>query len=166
MFGSLRESLRQLSTFSRRQWLVAGAGALATALLTGLPTDVFPNPFYTRMTPVLWWNYPVWALTAVLAGLVLATYVRRVPIDSSAGATLGGGLMSLFAVGCPVCNKLVVALIGVGGALSFFAPVQPYLAAAGLALLAVSLAARLRQLERCPAVSYAGPQMAVPKARR
>lgn len=149
MFGSVRGSLRQLSAFTRHQWFTAGAGALATALLTGLPTDVVPNPFYRRMTPVLWWNYPVWAMTAVLAGLVIATYVRRGPAGASAGTSVGGGLMSFFAVGCPVCNKLVVALIGVGGALSYFSPVQPYLAAAGLALLAASLGVRLRQLQRC-----------------
>jgi hypothetical protein len=67
--------------------------------------------------------------------------------------------MSFFAVGCPICNKLVVALIGVGGALSFFAPVQPYLAAAGLALLVASLGVRLRQLERCFAPS---PELGLP----
>lgn len=166
MLGPARDGVLQVATFTRRQWLAAGAGALATVLLTGLPTDVFPNRFYTRMTPVLWWNYPVWAVTAILAGLVLATYVRRVPVGSSAGAALGGGLMSFLAVGCPICNKLVVALIGVGGALSFFRPMQPYLAAAGLALLAVSLGHRLRQLGRCPTASGAAPQTAALTARR
>lgn len=160
---SARESARQLANFSRRQWLAAGAGALATGLLTGLPTDVVPNPFYRRMTPILWWNYPVWAATAILAGLVVATYVRRVPVRASGGAVLGGGILSFFGVGCPICNKLVVALIGVGGALSLFAPVQPYLAAAGLTLLAVSLVVRLRQLARCPVVADAGLRLAIPK---
>lgn len=162
----VRESALQVAAFSLRQWIVAGAGALATGLLVGLPTDIVPNPFYRRMTPVLWWDYPVWAVTALLAGLVLATYVRRVPVDSSAGATFGGGLLSFFAVGCPICNKLVVALIGVGGALTFFAPLQPYLAAAGLALLAASLASRLRQLARCPVVAVSqGPTLAIPRDR-
>lgn len=164
--GLVRESALQLRSFSRRQWIVAAAGAAATALLIGLPTDVVPNPFYRRMTPIIWWDYPVWAATALLAGLVLATYVRRVPVDSSAGATFGGGLLSFFAVGCPICNKLVVALIGVGGALSFFAPLQLYLAAAGLALLAASLGYRLRQLARCPVVALPqGPKLAIPRGR-
>ena len=143
------EASQQLRTFTRRQWLVAAGVAVATALLTGLPTDIVPNAFYRRMTPILWWNYPVWAATAVLAGLVFATYVRARPASSSVGATAGGGLMSFFAVGCPICNKLVVGLIGVSGALSFFAPVQPYLAVGGLALLVLSLILRLRALESC-----------------
>lgn len=160
---SARESARQLGTFTRRQWLVAAAAAAATALLTGLPTDIIPNPFYRRMTPILWWDYPVWAATAILAGLVIATYVRRVEGGASGGAALGGGTLSFFAVGCPICNKLVVALIGVGGALSFFAPVQPYLAAAGLALLAVSLVVRLHRLARCPVLAMPqGAELATP----
>ena len=143
------EASQQLRTFTRRQWLVAAAVTAVTALLTGLPTDIIPNSFYLRMTPILWWNYPVWAATAVLAGLAFATYVRARPAGSSVGATASGGLLSFFAVGCPICNKLVVALIGVSGALSFFAPIQPYLALAGLALLVLSLVLRLRFLTTC-----------------
>ena len=140
---------RQLRSFTRRQWLVAAAATAVTAVLTGLPTDIVPNSFYRRMTPILWWNYPVWVATAVLAGLVFATYVEARPEGSSVGATASGGLLAFFAVGCPICNKLVVALIGVSGALSFFAPIQPYLALVGLALLTLSLILRLRALERC-----------------
>ena len=125
------ETSRQLRGFTRRQWHVAAAVGAGTALLTGLPTDIVPNAFYVRMTPILWWNYPVWAATAVLAGLVVATYVRVRPVGGSVGATAGGGLLSFFAVGCPICNKLVVALIGVSGALSFIAPIQPYLRLSG-----------------------------------
>lgn len=84
------ETRQQLPAFTRRQWGVAGVGALTTALLIGLPTDVIPNPYYRRMTPIPWWDYPVWAATAVLTGLVLATYVRRVTVDASAGVTMGG----------------------------------------------------------------------------
>jgi hypothetical protein len=102
------------------------------------------------MTPILWWNYPVWVATAALAGLVAATYVKRLPAGST-GVAAGGGLLSFFAVGCPICNKLVVGLIGVSGALSFFAPIQPYLAGIGLALLAVSLLVRLGQSSQCVA---------------
>ena len=71
--------------------------------------------------------------------------------------------MSFFAVGCPICNKLVVGLIGVSGALSFFAPVQPYLAVGGLALLVLSLVLRLRALESCEI--EAGPPLAIPRHR-
>ena len=51
-----------------------------------------------------------------------------------------GGLVSFFAVGCPVCNKLVLLALGASGAVSWFAPVQPVLAVASVALMAWALA--------------------------
>jgi hypothetical protein len=137
--------LRALRTWPARRWLLAGLAALAGAVVLGVPTGVIPTPFYTRMTPVRWWNYPVLAVSAVLLGLTAATYVRRIVRDGERSATVatGGSLLSLFAIGCPVCNKLVVLAIGAGGALQWFAPVQPVLAAGSLAMLGVALWTRL-----------------------
>ncbi len=39
---------------------------------------------------------------------------------------------AVFAIGCPVCNKLVVLALGFSGALAYFEPIQPALALAGL----------------------------------
>jgi hypothetical protein len=47
-------------------------------------------------------------------------------------------------VGCPVCNKLVVVLLGSSGALTYFAPVQPLLGLLAVTLSATALAVRLR----------------------
>jgi hypothetical protein len=50
-------------------------------------------------------------------------------------------LLSVLAIGCPVCNKLVVLALGVGGALTYFAPVQPILGFLSVGLLAYALRA-------------------------
>ncbi len=135
-----------------RQWAAAAATAAGAALIIGVPTGIIRTPFYHRMTPVQWWNYPVWIVTAVLEGLILATYAAPGPAGRrTQGAAAGGGALSLIAVGCPVCNKLVVLAIGVSGALSYFAPLQPLLAAGSLALLAEALRRRLRATRACPA---------------
>ena len=148
-----------MGSWPLRRWAVAVAVALLAALVIGVPTGVVPSPFYTRMTPVLWWNYPVWIASSVLEGLLVATYVRvgprptveQAPKDRPVTArALGAGLLSAFAVGCPICNKLVVLAIGVSGALSFWAPLQPILALASLGLLAYALVRRLRTAEKCP----------------
>ncbi|MFI9843653.1 hypothetical protein ACIHFD_41905 [Nonomuraea sp. NPDC051941] len=102
------------------------------------------------MTPVLWWNYPVWILTAALTGLIVATYVAPVqPPPDQQKKTLVGGALSAFAVGCPICNKLVVMALGVSGALTYFAPLQPVLAVGSLLLLAEALRRRLHALRSC-----------------
>lgn len=42
-----------------RRWIAAVLGAGVTAVLIGVPTGIIPTSLYSRMTPVLWWNYPV-----------------------------------------------------------------------------------------------------------
>lgn len=139
-----------------RRWVAAVLGAGMTAVLIGVPTGIIPTSFYQRMTPVLWWNYPVWAMTAVLSGLVMATYLRTAySSPRSSKMTLGGGLLSLLAVGCPICNKLVVLAVGVTGALNVWAPLQPLLGLVSVGLLGWALHRRLRGELSCTVSSAA-----------
>lgn len=130
--------------------LAFAAGAAGMALLAGIPTDVIPNGAFTRMTPVQPYDVPVLATTSVLGGLLAASYwgisgercpVRRPGATGAAGATLGW-----LAIGCPVCNKLVVLALGTSGALNVFGPTQPWLAGLSIALLVAALAWRWRTL--------------------
>lgn len=50
----------------------------------------------------------------------------------------------MFAVGCPICHKLVVAALGISGALTYVAPVQPLRGVIGVGLLVAGLAVRPR----------------------
>lgn len=150
---SPHRALRTLTSWPKDRWATAAAGAGATALLVGLPTDVVPNPVFSRSVPVQWWNYPTLSVTAVLAGLVLATYIRTPGADGTPSAgRLGsaGGVLSFFAVGCPVCNKLVLLLLGTSGALSYWAPLQPLVAVASIGLLGEAALRRLATADACP----------------
>jgi hypothetical protein len=84
---------------------------------------------------------------AVLIGLLAATYVadpsRDEPAGSQGGKAVGGGLLTVFAVGCPVCNKLVVLALGTGGAMTYFAPIQPVMGFLSVGLLVYALRERL-----------------------
>ncbi len=73
------------------------------------------------VAPVTWWPYPVLVVTASL-----------------------GGLLSFFAVGCPVCNKLVVLALGTVGARRWFEPFQPARALLSIVLLVIALRSRLK----------------------
>ena len=132
-------------------WVRRGEAALAggalTALAMGIPTDVIANPWFTRMTPVRPLDVVLLIATSVLLGLLAATYVRGP--DSGAGRALGGGVLTTRAIGCPACNKLVVALIGASGASGWFAGAQPLLGAAGVVLALWALMERLRPSAAC-----------------
>lgn len=91
--------------------------------------------------------------------MLLATYVRAagaaaVPdgadtVDSvdpdgpMSRFGVAGTVLAWFAVGCPVCNKLALLALGYGGAMTWFAPVQPVQAVAALLLTGLALLARL-----------------------
>ncbi len=144
-----------LRAWPGRRWLVAVLVGVAAALVMGVPTGVIETSFYTRMTPVTWWDYPIWATSAVLLGLIAATYVRAAGLaDGSAPdrspQALGATILSTFAIGCPICNKLVVALIGVSGTLTYWAPLQPLLGVLSIGLLFTGLVVRLRGTVACP----------------
>lgn len=148
-------ALATLAAWPARQWLIAAALGVGVFLVVGMPTGVVPTPVFGRPVPVTWWAPWSLAVTAVLGGLVLATWVRTsapgVSDDERPLRRAGiGGLLAYLAVGCPVCNKLVVAAVGTSGALSWFAPLQPVLAVASVVVLAVALRARLRSLAGCP----------------
>jgi len=146
-----------IRTWSPRHLVVAIGATVLIALAIGLPTDVIPNPVFGRPVPVTWWSYPTLIVTAALGGLLAATYVSdraETPgslDDMDAPTRRGGiaGLLSFFAVGCPVCNKLVIVALGTTGARQWFEPIQPALAVASIALLAWAVRARLRSATTC-----------------
>lgn len=121
-------------------WIAVVGWALIVAVAIGVPTDLLPNPIFQRKIRAQGWTYPAWILSAGLIGLVVVALQRaRTGMGNARGRIWGGGLLSLFAVGCPTCNQVVVALLGAGRALSFFAPLRPVISLASFALLAAAL---------------------------
>lgn len=165
-------AVQALRVWTVRQVLVAIAAGAAVAVVIGLATVLIPNPVFGRAIPPVWWNYPVWLVTSALSGVLVATYVSPgatsdAPATVGAGGTvegpdgeaedrrssrmgMAGGMLAWFAVGCPVCNKLALLALGYSGAITWFAPVQPFLALGALVLTSVALVWRLRGQVACP----------------
>ena len=157
---TLQASAIALRGWTARQRLAAAGFSVIFALLIGIPTVLIPNPVFGREIPVLGWNYPVWIASSILAGMLAATYVRRTrgvaeskETDDTADAPsrfgMVGGVLAWFAVGCPVCNKIALLALGYSGAITWFAPVQPFLAAVAIVTTAGALLMRLRGQTLC-----------------
>ncbi|MGV0644128.1 hypothetical protein ABQE44_12065 [Mycolicibacterium sp. XJ2546] len=125
------------------QGLLAGVVAV---VVIAVPTDIIDTPLFSRDVPVRWWEYPVLIATGVLTAVWFAIGGAR----RNTGSMASGLALVTFAVGCPVCNKLVLLAVGASGALSLWAPLQPMLAGFSLALLTVLVVLRWR---RRPCVS-------------
>lgn len=153
-----------LRMWSSRRWIVAALGSVLVAVVVALPTAVIPNPVFGRAIEVTWWSYPVVVITGILGGMLLATYVKEpheesssdIPVDKASKLGMAGGIVSFFAVGCPVCNKLVLIALGTSGAISWFAPIQPFLALGSIVLMVIALGIRLKNQTSC-AVSLTEP---------
>lgn len=135
--------------------------AAVSLLAFGLVTAIIPNPVFARQIPAEPFAIWTWIVSAPLMGLVMATYTvppRPSPItlvDLGPGdvavaerrsTTLGSlaGLGAFLAIGCPVCNKIALVLLGASGAMSVYAPIQPLIGAVSLGLLVATAIWRLR----------------------
>jgi hypothetical protein len=149
---TLLASASALRRWTARQLLAAVGFSITFALLIGIPTVLIPNPVFGRQVPVLAWNYPVWIVSSILAGMLAATYVRpsrgvaetketEDTADAPSRFGMAGGVLA--------CNKLALLALGYSGAITWFAPVQPFLAAAALLTTAGALLMRLRGQTLC-----------------
>lgn len=128
----------------------AAVYGMASALVIAIPTRLVPNRWFRRMTPTRPQDYVFLVVSSVLIGLLIA--LRSAAPRRVEAHAFGAGMGTLFAVGCPVCNKLVVALLGTGGALSVFAPLQPLLALAAIAVLVFAIRGQINSISAsaCP----------------
>ncbi|MFW2383043.1 MAG: hypothetical protein ACN4GZ_14915 [Acidimicrobiales bacterium] len=129
--------------------------ALIAAVMIGVPSDLIDTPLFGRPVATRPIDYVIWVITSALIGLVFAIRLpdsRREEEEWSDVRTAWGGFVSFLAVGCPVCNQAVVALIGTSGALSWWAPVQPIVGIVAIGLVLWALRTRLAtyQLTACP----------------
>jgi hypothetical protein len=145
--------LRLLVEMPRSYWIKAAGFWAGGLVLIGVPTRLIPTSFFARMTPSGPLDHVFLAGATALAGLALA-----LPVTARAGGALAGGVGTFLAVGCPICNKFVVATLGVTGAMTYFAPIQPILGAVSVLLLALTLRWRLRALAsaRCASTAPGG----------
>ncbi len=143
--------------------VVYGAGmGLGVLLLVGIPSGVIPNPFFVRPLDARATDFVFLGAMAALAVALGATYGVPAACPPQDGKALGSGLLLFVGIGCPVCNKVVLLLVGATGAVTYFEPIQPLFSLAAFALMAVALALRLRDIRRFGPTAPAVPASAAP----
>lgn len=135
--------------FGVRGWAAALAGGLATLFVIGAVAALFDNPIFGRQLAARPQDYVIWVITAVLGGLIVGTFALT-PDWSDEGKAASGGFLTTLAVGCPICNKVAVALLGTSGALNLFGPSQIFIGIGSLLLLTWTLLIRARAVVACP----------------
>jgi hypothetical protein len=166
MLGSAIDGARAAAATVDRRFAIWTVVSAAVALLAfGILTAIIPTPFFVRPIAPEPFAIAVWIASAPLIGIVAATYLAPAPNPAATapavplggsdggaagsgdrGSTLGslGGLAAFLAIGCPVCNKIALVLLGTSGALSIYAPIQPLIGGVSLILLGGTMVWRLR----------------------
>lgn len=146
----LRDLGTALAMFGWRGWALAVAGAVLTLLVIGIPTAMIDNPVFGRQLEARTQDYWIWGIAGVLGGLIAGTFAVA-PRLTNHGSTTSGGVLAMLAVGCPICNKVAVLLLGTSGALNIFGPTQLFLGIASLLLLGWALLLRAQAVAgACP----------------
>jgi len=145
------EQLRELPPVT---WLRAIPYTVIAAVVIAIPSDLINTSFFGRPIEPKAIDYLILAITAALIGTILAIRPEQQTDrdEQDQTRTVWGGFVSFLAVGCPVCNQAVVALVGTSGALSWWAPVQPVVGLLAIGLLVHTLRRRLDtyELSACP----------------
>ena len=106
--------------------------------LFGIPTALIKTPFFARMIEAAALDYFFLISMSILIGIYAALYFynknKRGKICAYSGAFSG-----LFAVSCPICNVLLVALFGASGVMLYLEPLRPILGWLAIILLSLGI---------------------------
>lgn len=141
------------STVSLQRWAMGAATAILAFAALGTVSALWENPLFVRMTAAGGWEIGLLAALSALLGLYVV--IRRPTCsNSTAGA---GGLIGFLGVACPVCNKVLLLAFGSELLLTYFEPIRPYVAAAGVAIVSVAVLHEWWRLGLQARFSAAGP---------
>ncbi len=148
---------RALATMGSCYWAAALVTGAVAYVAIAVPTALVVTPVFGRSIAPRPVDHVVAIASALLIGMIWAA--KRQPVEGGGPTealdegdrvarrrSLFAGLVAGLAVGCPVCNKVVILALGTSGALSWWGPVQPLLGAAALVVLALVLRSQLRRV--------------------
>ncbi|MGI9624480.1 MAG: hypothetical protein ACR2PK_16735 [Acidimicrobiales bacterium] len=146
--------LSKLGALPAATWPRAALYSAVAAVVIAVPADLIDTPWFGRPIATKPIDYLILIVTSALIGLIFAIRpaAQSELTEAEERTTVWGGFVSFLAVGCPVCNQAVVALVGTSGALSWWAPVQPVVGLLAVSLLLFTLRKRLHtyELVGCP----------------
>lgn len=133
-----------------------GIGIAASIIIflgSGIVTAIIPNSIFIRMIPTSIFDYIFLVLTSVLAGSWISIHFYQRTSQTGYKSALGGCIGGFFAFGCPICNKLILLVLGVSGALTFFDPLRIPLGILSVGLLSYAIYLKIKS-NKCKKCSY------------
>ena len=133
--------------------LLAFAGFV---LLFGIPTALIPTPWFTRMVSARSADYVFLLLNSALIGAYIGVHTYEKHERSKKGDAMAttGGIANILAVGCPICNKVLVALLGASAVMVYVEPIRVWLGIFSAGFVGVALWFKIRSVRTCVACKH------------
>lgn len=105
-------------------------------IIMGTPTALVPNPFiqYVRMIEPTLLDYFFLVTTSIMLAVLISLKLYFKSEKMGVKELVGGGA-GFVAFSCPICNVLLVALLGGATIMAFIEPLRPALGVASIAIL-------------------------------
>ena len=102
--------------------------SLIIFVLLGFLTVLIPNVYFTRMTPVSFFDYIFLFFTSLLSGTYLSfhQYLKKNKNLKCDFTATGEGMGGFLGFGCSIGNKILIFLLGVIGVINYIEPYHPF----------------------------------------
>jgi len=120
-------------------------------LLFGIPTALIPTPWFIRMIPARLSDYVFLLVNSGLIGAYIGLHTYEKHERNKRGDVMAttGSIANIFAVGCPICNKLLVVLLGASAIMAYIEPMRIWLGILSAGLIAFALWFKIKNIKEC-----------------
>lgn len=120
-------------------------------LIFGVVMALIPNNIFKRMFPPTIIDYTFLIMTSAMLGTYLSLYFygKQKAYGKEDYAAAGGALPSILAFSCPLCNALLVSLLGTSAILAFIEPFRPVFGIFGIGILGIAMYLKIKSIKSC-----------------
>src|SRR3989338_2041483 len=144
-FCKMKEKMKKHNLKYILLWVLA---SITVFLIFGIPTALIKTPYFKRMIEATALDYFFLVAISILIGAYIGLYAYNKNKKGNICAYTGA-FACLFAVICPICNALLVALFGASGLMLYFEPLRPILGWMAVILLSLGIYLQAK-IERKP----------------
>ena len=103
------------------------------------------------MIPATTSDYVFLLVNSGLIGAYIGLYSFEKHERSKKGDALAttGSIANIFAVGCPICNKLLVVLLGATAVMTYFEPIRIWLGFFSVGVIGAALWFKIKNVKSC-----------------
>ncbi len=136
---------------------IGSVAAIIAFFLFGIPTAVIPNSYFFRMSPVTIFDYIFLPINSVLFGAFIAllfyqgNYKRLIKLKNTKteSAATGAAFVNVLALGCPICNVVLVSLFSTTALMTYLEPARPALSVLTAGILGTAIYFKAKSIKEC-----------------